>query len=192
MDPNVFQTANAGFAQAMYEEYLREPGAVAPEWRRLFESGVIGEGNGVPEAGQRGGGAAGQVNTGLTEQRAVQAAPLPRSPAAEPIKGPAAKLVANMTESLSVPTATTFRVLPVALLEDRRGALNSAIQVAGKSGKISFTHLIAYAIVQAAKQQPAMAQTFAVIDGTPHRVQPDGIGLGLAVDVQRKDGSRGL
>src|SRR5690349_9408490 len=183
----------------MYEEYLREPGAVAPEWRRLFESGVTGERNGAPEAGQRpaadgqrGSGAAGQAKAGPAEQRAVQAAPLPRSPAAEPIKGPAAKLVANMTESLSVPTATTFRVLSVALLEDRRRALNSAIQAAGKSGKISFTHLIAYAIVQAAKQQPAMAQTFAVIDGTPHRVQPDGIGLGLAVDVQRKDGSRGL
>jgi 2-oxoglutarate dehydrogenase complex dehydrogenase (E1) component-like enzyme len=64
VDPNVFQTANAGFAQAMYEEYLREPGAVAPEWRRLFESGVVGEGNGVPEAGQRGCGAAGQRGSG--------------------------------------------------------------------------------------------------------------------------------
>jgi 2-oxoglutarate dehydrogenase E1 component len=97
-----------------------------------------------------------------------------------------------MNESLTVPTATTFRVLSVAVLEERRRALNTAMQTAGKPGKISFTHLIAYAIVQAAKQQPAMAQTFALIEGTPHRVQPDGIGLGLAVDVQRKDGSRGL
>ena len=43
MDPNVFETANAGFAQAMYEEFLRDPAAVGPEWRRLFESGVVGE-----------------------------------------------------------------------------------------------------------------------------------------------------
>ena len=43
VDPNVFETANAGFAQAMYEEYLRDPAAVGPEWRRLFESGVVGE-----------------------------------------------------------------------------------------------------------------------------------------------------
>ena len=52
VDPNVFETANAGFAQAMYEEYLRDPAAVGPEWRRLFESGVVGE---RPENGRAGG-----------------------------------------------------------------------------------------------------------------------------------------
>ena len=51
MDPNVFETANAGFAQAMYEEFLKDPSAVGPEWRRLFESGVVGEPNGT-EAGK--------------------------------------------------------------------------------------------------------------------------------------------
>ncbi|MBA3260543.1 MAG: hypothetical protein H0T68_13890, partial [Gemmatimonadales bacterium] len=61
VDPNVFETANAGFAQAMYEEFLRDPGAVGPEWRRLFESGVVGERpEAVNGAGQRGSGAAGQ------------------------------------------------------------------------------------------------------------------------------------
>ncbi|HEX6433806.1 MAG TPA: multifunctional oxoglutarate decarboxylase/oxoglutarate dehydrogenase thiamine pyrophosphate-binding subunit/dihydrolipoyllysine-residue succinyltransferase subunit, partial [Gemmatimonadales bacterium] len=97
-----------------------------------------------------------------------------------------------MTESLTVPTATTFRELPVAVLETRRRQLNTALQAAGRREKISFTHLIAYAIVQATKQQPVMSHTLAMVDGVPHRVQPDGIGLGLAVDVQRKDGSRGL
>ena len=51
MDPNVFETANAGFAQAMYEEFLRDPAAVGPEWRRLFESGVVGERNGQGDSG---------------------------------------------------------------------------------------------------------------------------------------------
>jgi 2-oxoglutarate dehydrogenase E1 component len=97
-----------------------------------------------------------------------------------------------MTESLTVPTATTFRQLSVAKLEEHRKRLNAALQAAGKPQKISFTHLIAYAIVQATKQMPVMGHTLALIDGVPHRVQPDGIGLGLAVDVQRKDGSRGL
>ncbi len=55
MDPNVFETANAGFAQAIYEEFLRDPTAVDPEWRRLFESGVVG---------QRDGGADGQQGAG--------------------------------------------------------------------------------------------------------------------------------
>ena len=199
VDPNVFETANAGFAQAMYEEFLRDPAAVGPEWRRLFESGVVGEKpspNGA--AGPRGSGAAGQEQRTDTASRTEQAAPPPRGPAAplppgaNPIKGPAARLVANMEQSLTVPTATTFRVLPVATLEERRRRLNGALQTAGRRDKISFTHLIAFALVQATKKHPVMGHTLVTHDGTPHRVQPEGIALGLAVDVQRKDGSRGL
>ena len=205
----MFETANAGFAQAIYEEFLRDPTAVDPEWRRLFESGVVGERDGGADGsqgGQRGSGAGGQVAGGassgfIVSPKAAGAqadtARQPSSPAAplsgvSPIKGPAAKLVANMNESLTLPTATTFRELSVAVLENRRRQLNSALQAAGRQEKVSFTHLIAYAIVQATKQQPVMSHILAMVDGVPHRVQPDGIGLGLAVDVQRKDGSRGL
>ena len=210
MDPNVFETANAGFAQAIYEEFLRDPTAVDPEWRRLFESGVVGQRDGQPGSGadgQRGSGAAGQAEAMNPAAPAIESntaqlppgpaappstAPPPSGPAATPIKGPAAKLVANMAESLTVPTATTFRELAVGNLEAQRRQLNAALQAAGRKEKISFTHLIAYAIVQATRQQPVMSHTLAVVEGAPHRVQPDGIGLGLAVDVQRKDGSRGL
>jgi 2-oxoglutarate dehydrogenase complex dehydrogenase (E1) component-like enzyme len=69
VDPNVFETANAGFAQAMYEEFLRDPAAVGPEWRRLFESGVVGEKDGGA-AGQRGS-ADGQQETGRTTEQPV-------------------------------------------------------------------------------------------------------------------------
>jgi multifunctional 2-oxoglutarate metabolism enzyme len=183
VDPNVFETANAGFAQAMYEEYLRDPAAVGPEWRRLFESGVVGE---RPENGR--GGAAPPARTGAETQG--RSAPAPSG--AVPIKGPAARLVANMTESLGVPTATTLRVVAVAALEERRKRLNAALQAAGRRDKLSFTHLIAFALVQATKRHPVMGHTLVHADGADYRVQPDGIGLGLAVDVQRKDGSRGL
>ncbi len=187
MDPNVFETANAGFAQAMYEEFLRDPAAVGPEWRRLFESGVVGE------AGKRVSGEAGKPqSTELQSEKQPTRLPAYPPSGASPIKGPAAKLIANMNESLTVPTATTFRELPVAALEERRRALNAALQAAGRREKISFTHLIAYAIVQATKQQPVMGHTLVMRDGAPFRVQPEGIALGLAVDVQRKDGSRGL
>ena len=184
VDPNVFETANAGFAQAMYEEFLRDPAAVGPEWRRLFESGVVGEKPGPN-------GAVGQADSGSGGQSASAGA-LPVSPGASPIKGPAAKLVANMEQSLTIPTATTFRVVPVGVLEERRRRLNGALQAAGRRDKISFTHLIAWSLVQATKQHPVMGHTLIRQDGTPYRVQPEGIGLGLAVDVQRKDGSRGL
>ncbi len=181
VDSNVFETANAGFAQVMYEEFLRDPAAVGPEWRRLFESGVVGE---RPDGN---GSAAPPV---VTPPSAPTSAPLPAGASA--IKGPAAKLVANMNESLSVPTATTFRVLPVGVLEEKRRGFNQGLQAGGKTGKISFTHLIAYALVQATKQHPVMGHTLAMQGGAPHRVAPEGIALGLAVDVQRKDGSRGL
>jgi len=182
VDPNVFETANAGFAQAMYEEFLKDPTTVGPDWRRLFESGVVGE---RPETVRNGGKAA---------ETAEPAPPPPRGlpTGASPIKGPAAKLVANMNESLTVPTATTFRVVAVGVLEERRRRLNQGLQAAGRSSKISFTHLIAYALVQATKKHPVMGHTLMTHDGTPFRVVPDGIALGLAVDVQRKDGSRGL
>jgi pyruvate/2-oxoglutarate dehydrogenase complex dihydrolipoamide acyltransferase (E2) component len=142
VDTNVFETANAGFAQAIYEEYLRNPAAVAPEWRRLFESGVIGE---VPTNGKA-------ADRPITAVPAAAPAPvLQPSAGALPLKGPAARLVANMNESLTVPTATTFRELPVAALESRRRDLNTALQSAGRTEKISFTHLIGYAIVRAVK-----------------------------------------
>ncbi len=180
MDPNVFETANAGFAQAMYEEFLRNPQSVSDGWRRLFESGVVGEVPPTPPPSANGG----SKHDGTQAERAA--------PAGEPIKGPAARLVQNMNESLTVPTATTFRELSVAPLEAARKSLNAALQAAGRDTKVSFTHLIAYAIVQATKQHPVMGHTLAMHDGVPHRVVPDGINLGLAVDVTRKDGSRGL
>jgi 2-oxoglutarate dehydrogenase E1 component len=185
VDTNVFETANAGFAQAIYEEYLRNPAAVAPEWRRLFESGVIGE---LPANGK---GTEPPDTAGPAPTAA--AAPVPQAPAgAVPLKGPAARLVANMNESLTVPTATTFRELSVAALESRRRDLNTALQSAGRTEKVSFTHLIGFAIVQAVKTHPSLVQTLAMLDGTPHRVTPEHVGLGLAVDMERKDGTRGL
>ncbi len=186
MDLNVFETANAGFAQAIYEEYLRNPSAVSEEWRRLFESGVVGE---VPAPGQPSGNGA---SAPAVEAAAAGAAPAAAPPGATPLKGPAARLVANMTESLRVPTATTFREVSVAALERHRAALNAALKAAGRAEKISFTHLIGYAIVQAVKAHPMMVDTLAEIEGTPHRVHPESVGLGIAVDMERKDGSRGL
>lgn len=187
IDPNVFETANAGFAQALYEEYLRDPGSVAPEWRQLFESGRVGE---IPAPNGDGKRAAGVPAVG----RQPSAVSLqPSTPAnATLIKGPAAKLVQNMAESLAVPTATTFREISVRALEAARARFNTDLKAAGRTEKASFTHFIAWALVQAAKQHPVMGNSFAMIGGAPHRITPDGIHLGLAVDVERKDGTRGL
>src|SRR5437764_1603752 len=130
-----------------------------------------------------------------SDEPAAPAAPAqPRPPAptgdrettVTPIRGPAATLARFMEESRGIPTATSFRTLEVDTLDARRRALKEA------GRKLSFTHLIAWAIVQAARDMPVMTNSFEERDGKPHRVVPAGVSLGLAVDVERKDGSRSL
>ena len=114
------------------------------------------------------------------------AAPPPEGATAVPIRGPAATLARFMDESRSIPTATSFRTLPVDVLDARRKELKAS----GK--KLSFTHLIAWAIVKAAADWPVMGHSYAEQDGKPQRVVPGALSLGLAVDVERKDGTRSL
>src|SRR6059058_1254906 len=108
-----------------------------------------------------------------------------------PLRGAAAALVKHMEESREVPTATSFRTVRVDVLDQRRRQLNQAIQKAGRPEKLSYTHLIAFAIIKAVKDVPSMAVTFDRVEGSPARVAR-GVHLGLAVDVQRQDGSRTL
>ncbi|HSM37979.1 MAG TPA: 2-oxo acid dehydrogenase subunit E2, partial [Candidatus Limnocylindrales bacterium] len=184
-------SVNAGYVAELYEQYRRDPGSVEREWRTLFESGRAGFAPAPPSDGReengRGAAAAPREPGPPADKPANAQAPQP-PPGATPIKGPAARLVQNMTASLAVPTATSFRDIDVGVLEARRRELNG--QLAPR--KISFTHLIGWAIVRAASEQPSMASYYTDADGSPHRVDPESISLGLAVDVQRRDGGRFL
>jgi 2-oxoglutarate decarboxylase len=103
------------------------------------------------------------------------------------LKGGAAALARYMEQSLEIPTATSFRTLTVTVLDARRRELKAGTR------KVSFTHLIAYAIARAAgRDMPVMAHHFEEIEGKPHRVDDGQVNLGLAVDVEKKDGSRTL
>jgi len=116
--------------------------------------------------------------------------PLP--PNAVELKGAAAALARNMDASLSIPTATTFREIPVRILELRRADLNGKLKAADKGVKLSFTHLIAWALVRGCREFPGMGTAvLSRSDGT-YRLDPEHVNLGLAVDIERKDGSRGL
>jgi 2-oxoglutarate dehydrogenase E1 component len=105
---------------------------------------------------------------------------------AVPILGVEARLAARMSESLGVPTATSFRDIDVTLFEAERVRLHQALS----PRKLSYTHLLAYAVAQAAAVQPRMAAFYREVDGRPHRIEPARIGLGLAVDVAQPDGTR--
>ena len=119
----------------------------------------------------------------------------PVAPAGEgtvELRGPAASLVEYMEQSRDIPTATSFRTLAVTVLDARRRELNLGLTTAGKQMKVSFTHLIGYAIARAAAEMPEMCAHFARTEqGRPARVD-SGVHLGLAVDSRRKDGTRFL
>jgi 2-oxoglutarate decarboxylase len=107
------------------------------------------------------------------------------------LRGAAARTAANMTASLTVPTATSVRAIPAKLLVDNRIVINNHLG-RGRGGKVSFTHLIGYAVVRALAWSPEMNYAFAEEDGKPVLVQPEHVNLGLAVDVRKSDGSRQL
>jgi 2-oxoglutarate dehydrogenase E1 component len=118
------------------------------------------------------------------------AAAAPVAGEAKPLRGPAAMLAQAMGESREVPTATSFRTVAVDTLDAKRKALNGQLKERGL--KVSFTHLIAWAIVQAAKEWPVMVRGFEEREGKPFAIENGPVNLGIAVDIERKDGSRSL
>lgn len=107
------------------------------------------------------------------------------------LRGAPARTVANMEASLSVPTATSVRSVPVKLLWDNRIVINNHLARA-RGGKVSFTHIIGYALVQALKAMPEMNVGYEEVDGKPNLITPAHVNLGLAIDMKKDDGTRQL
>jgi 2-oxoglutarate decarboxylase len=107
------------------------------------------------------------------------------------MRGAPARTAKNMEISLAVPTATSVRSLPVKLLIDQRVVINNHLRRA-RGGKVSYTHIIGYAMVQALKSMPAMNNAYDVLDGKPTLIVPAHVNLGLAIDLPKEDGTRQL
>ncbi len=107
------------------------------------------------------------------------------------LRGPAARVASNMTASLEIPTATSVRAVPAKLLIDNRIVINNHLR-RRRGGKVSFTHILGYAIVQALKTHPELNAAFAEINGKPNVIRHDGISFGLAIDLPKPDGTRQL
>ncbi|GIM82387.1 multifunctional oxoglutarate decarboxylase/oxoglutarate dehydrogenase thiamine pyrophosphate-binding subunit/dihydrolipoyllysine-residue succinyltransferase subunit [Salinispora arenicola] len=122
---------------------------------------------------------------------AKESAPTPSAPRTAPLRGVAARIVQNMDASLSVPTATSVRAVPAKLLVDNRIVINNHL-ARGRGGKVSFTHLVGYALVRALAVHPEMNNSYSVVDGKPALVRPEHVNLGIAIDLVKPDGSRNL
>jgi 2-oxoglutarate decarboxylase len=139
------------------------------------------------------------AKTDVAPAKPAAAAAKPAAPAkpaadgeeAQVLRGAAAAVVKNMSASLDVPTATSVRAIPAKLLIDNRIVINNHLKRT-RGGKISFTHLIGYAIVAAVKKFPNMNRHFADVDGKPNAITPAHTNLGLAIDLQGKEGNRQL
>ena len=121
--------------------------------------------------------------------------PAPRPASAEidvvRLKGPAARVVTNMETSLELPTATSVRAVPAKLLIDNRIVVNNHLSRA-RGGKVSFTHLIGFALVEALAQMPEMNYAYGDDEGKPAVLKPSHVNLGIAIDLAKPDGTRSL
>jgi 2-oxoglutarate dehydrogenase E1 component len=202
----------------MFDQYVSDPSSVSESWREFFSDfrPAPVPAPGSPHGADHAGGPSATAVTGATVVTGTSAGrPSPTGAAAPtgvpttaarpspaeaggggepvPLRGAAARVAANMEASLGVPTATSVRSVPAKLLEVNRQILND--QLARTTGaKVSFTHLIGYAVVRALVDVPALNASFVPSDnGTPPRLaRHRHVGLGLAVDVERPDGTRTL
>jgi 2-oxoglutarate dehydrogenase E1 component len=174
--------ANSAFIEELHERYRANPDSVSASWREFFEG--YGRANVAT--------AAPAVAAPAAEAAAATPAPALRlAGSATPLRGAAAKIAANMEASLAVPTATSVRTIPVKVLEENRRIINNHLTLNGQP-KASYTHIVAWAIVRAIKDFPRLNSAFVQQDGQPARIDREDVNIGLAIDVERKDGSHSL
>lgn len=192
--------ANASYVEGLLSRYKADPNSVDESWRTFFGEMLNG---GAPPVESR----ESRVESPKTEdqkpktedQKPISAETAKPQPTVaigadtevRPLTGVAKKIVENMETSLTVPTATTFRNMPVKVLEENRRIINEHLSASGR-GKVSFTHIIAWAIIKATKAYPALNNGYGFVDGKPSRLENESINLGIAIDIEKKDGSRNL
>jgi 2-oxoglutarate decarboxylase len=194
---------NAGLVEEMFRQYQANPASVSEAWREFFEDyqprGAIPAPPpaALPAAPEQAEAAEAPARAAAPGGGARPPAPTAPAPVVlegetpRPIRGVQARIVENMEASLGVPTATSVRPVPARLLEVNRLILNNHLARTG-GGKVSFTHLIAWAVVRALRVVPAMNSSYGLVDGTPSVVRHEHVNLGIAVDQQKADGSRSL
>ena len=173
--------ANTWFVESIHDQYEKKPDDVPEQWKNFF--GNSQEGNNQGGADQN-----------ISFQTLPKNIAFPQPGADDELKviaGSSQRILDNMNTSLTIPVATSQRTIAVKLLEENRIVVNNQLQRKNE-GKISFTHIISWAVLKAVSKVQAMNNGFTVIDGKPNMIIRKNVNLGLAIDIERKDGSRSL
>ncbi|MBD8010925.1 multifunctional oxoglutarate decarboxylase/oxoglutarate dehydrogenase thiamine pyrophosphate-binding subunit/dihydrolipoyllysine-residue succinyltransferase subunit [Microbacterium sp. Re1] len=205
--------ANSWLVDELYEQFQKDRNSVDKEWWPILEQYT-------PDAAAQPAGDApaepvhpvtapipviGAQPVARTTAKPAKQAPIPaqapkreakdEAPAEEervtPLRGMPKTLAANMDQSLSVPTATSVRTIPAKLMIDNRIVINNHM-ARTRGGKVSFTHLIGWALIRTLKEFPSQNVFYAEVDGKPSVVAPAHVNLGIAVDIPKPDGTRAL
>ncbi|MDQ3021606.1 MAG: multifunctional oxoglutarate decarboxylase/oxoglutarate dehydrogenase thiamine pyrophosphate-binding subunit/dihydrolipoyllysine-residue succinyltransferase subunit [Bacteroidota bacterium] len=182
---------NTWYVLELLGDYKKDPDSVSDNWKTLFKELNLSNGNNSTTASKV------QTSTPINGHSQVQtqqqiAMPQPvEGEEAQIIRGVGAKIIENMNNSLTIPTATTFRTIPVKVLEENRRIINDYLKKKN-GGKISYTHIIGWAIIKGIKFVPVMNNAYTVINGEPNLIKKPNVNLGLAVDLLKKDGSHSL
>lgn len=208
--------ANATYVETLLARFRTDPELVDESWRAYFEE-LLGEETASLPGGIQGGETLrvapqtdgsgrtaaldGDGNKAAAATRApapavVEARPAPSAAVEDkrekaPIRGAALKIVENMEASLAVPTATSQRRIPVKLLDENRRIINRHLEENDR-GKASYTHLIGWAILRALEHFPQLNDGFDLANGVPVRIRRASVNFGVAIDLEKKDGTRSL
>ncbi|MBA2335843.1 MAG: multifunctional oxoglutarate decarboxylase/oxoglutarate dehydrogenase thiamine pyrophosphate-binding subunit/dihydrolipoyllysine-residue succinyltransferase subunit [Blastocatellia bacterium] len=193
--------ANASYVEGLLARFQSDPNLVDESWRVFFNDMLSGD-NGLgagTEPKQAETRPVGSVPSSTATNKAQiepekpkqTTAPISADTEAKPLIGASKKIVENMEQSLSVPIATSVRSIPVKALFENRNLINDHLISSGR-GKVSFTHIIAWAIIKAVKVYPRMNHGYGLVNNAPSRLEHENINLGIAIDIEKKDGSRNL
>ena len=166
---------NSWFEDELYREYLHDHSAVDSSWKTVFD-----QGNGAAAASVRGEIATPELGVPVESGEQLQ-----------PLRGAAGRLAENMAASVAIPLATSQRTIAVKVMDENRRIINQHLTLLGR-GKVSYTHIVGWAIVKALEEMPALNGAYAERSGQRFRVAPPRVNLGIAVDVAGRDGARNL
>lgn len=185
--------ANASYVEGLLTRYKDDPTQVDESWRTFFSDLLNGNepGSTAAAAASTPAASAPAPRPAATAEQKPAPTVLGADTEAKKLIGAAKIIAENMDLSLTVPTATSARNIPVKLLEENRRLLNDHTKASGH-GKVSFTHIIAWAIVKALKEYPQMNYGYGLVDNAPSRLLHEHTNLGIAIDIEKKDGSRNL